>query len=66
MRELENVRNFITGSALTVVIDLFFTVVFLAVMYYYSPLLTYIVLGAIPCYALLSVFVTPILRARRE
>ena len=64
VRELENVRNFITGSALTVVIDLLFTVVFLAVMYYYSPLLTWIVLGSIPCYALLSVVVTPILRAR--
>ncbi len=64
VRELENIRNFITGSALTVVIDLFFTLVFLAVMYYYSPLLTYIVLGSIPCYVLLSVFVTPILRAR--
>lgn len=64
VRELENVRSFITGSALTVVIDLLFTVVFLAVMYYYSPLLTWIVIGSIPCYVLLSVFVTPILRAR--
>ncbi|HGG59962.1 MAG TPA: type I secretion system permease/ATPase [Gammaproteobacteria bacterium] len=64
VRELENVRNFITGSALTLVIDLFFTLVFLAVMYYYSPLLTYIVLASIPAYILLSVFVTPILRAR--
>ena len=64
VRELENIRNFITGSALTVVIDLLFTVVFLAVMYYYSPLLTYIVLGSIPAYVLLSVFVTPVLRAR--
>ncbi len=64
VRELENVRNFITGSALTLVIDLFFTFVFLAVMYYYSPLLTYIVLASIPAYILLSVFVTPILRAR--
>jgi subfamily B ATP-binding cassette protein HlyB/CyaB len=64
VRELENIRNFITGSALTMVIDLLFTFVFLAVMYYYSPLLTYIVLGSIPAYVLLSVFVTPILRAR--
>ena len=64
VRELETIRNFITGSALTLVIDLFFTVVFLAVMYYYSPLLTHIVLGAIPFYVLLSVFVTPVLRAR--
>jgi len=64
VRELENIRNFITGSALTLVIDLLFTVVFLAVMYYYSPLLTWVVLGSIPAYVLLSMLVTPLLRAR--
>ncbi|MAT64743.1 MAG: type I secretion system permease/ATPase [Gammaproteobacteria bacterium] len=64
VRELENIRNFITGSALTLVIDLFFTLVFLTVMYYYSPLLTWIVLGSIPFYVLLSLVVTPLLRAR--
>lgn len=64
VRELESIRNFITGSAVTVVIDLFFTFVFLAVMYYYSPVLTWIVLGAIPFYILLSIWVTPILRGR--
>ena len=64
VRELENIRNFLTGSALTLVIDLFFTVVFLAVMYYYSPLLTYVVLASIPFYIILSVVVTPVLRAR--
>ncbi len=64
VRELETVRDFITGSALTLVIDLLFTVVFFAVMYYYSPLLTAIVAGSIPFYVLLSVFVTPVLRER--
>ncbi|RKZ51847.1 MAG: type I secretion system permease/ATPase [Candidatus Parabeggiatoa sp. nov. 3] len=64
VRELESIRNFITGSALTLVIDLFFTVVFLTVMYYYSPTLTYIVLGSLPFYILLSFVVTPILRER--
>ena len=39
VRELENIRNFLTSSALTLVIDLFFTFVFLAVMFLYSPLL---------------------------
>ncbi len=66
VRELENIRNFLTGSALTLVIDALFTVVFLAVMYYYSPILTYIVLGSIPFYIILSAVVTPILRARVE
>src|SRR5450759_4215570 len=34
VRELENIRQFLTSSALTLVIDLFFTFVFIAVMYY--------------------------------
>ncbi len=64
VRELENIRNFLTGSTVTVVIDFFFTFVFLGVMYYYSPLLTYIVLATIPFYILLSAYITPILRKR--
>ena len=64
VRELDSIRNFITGSALTLVIDLLFTVVFFGVMYLYSPILTYVVLAAIPFYILLAFFVTPILRIR--
>ena len=64
VRELENIRNFITGSALTLTIDLFFTFVFFAVMFLYSATLTCIVLGSLPFYVLISVFVTPIFRRR--
>ncbi len=66
VRELENIRNFITGSALTVIIDLMFTIIFLAVMYFYSPLLTLVVLATFPAYLMLSVLVTPVLRARLQ
>lgn len=66
VRELESIRNFLTGSALTLVVDLFFTLVFFAVLFYYSPLLTAIVAGAVPFYIALSFFVTPILRKRLE
>lgn len=66
VRELENIRNFLTGSALTLVIDLFFTLVFFLVLYYYSPLLTAVVAGAMPFYILLSVLITPILRRRLD
>ncbi|MEJ2611517.1 MAG: type I secretion system permease/ATPase [Candidatus Thiodiazotropha sp.] len=66
VRELENLRNFLTSSALTLVVDIFFTFVFFIVMYYYSPVLTLVVLGAIPFYILLSVFVTPALRKRLD
>jgi ATP-binding cassette, subfamily B, bacterial HlyB/CyaB len=64
VRELDSIRNFITGSAVTLIIDLFFTVVFFGVMYFYSPTLTYIVLATIPFYVLLAFFITPVLRAR--
>jgi ATP-binding cassette, subfamily B, bacterial HlyB/CyaB len=66
VRELENIRNFLTSSALTLVIDLFFTFVFLAVMFYYSPLLTFIVIGSFPFYVLISAGVTPIFRRRLD
>ncbi len=64
VRELDTIRNFITGTALTLVIDLFFVFIFIAVMWYYSPSLTWIVLATIPFYVLLSLFITPILRHR--
>ena len=66
VRELENIRNFLTSSALTLIIDLFFTIVFLAVMYYYSPLLTWIVIGSFPFYIALSAGVTPLFRRRLD
>src|SRR5215831_16649567 len=66
VRELENIRNFLTSSALTLVIDLFFTVVFLAVMYVYSPLLTFVVLGSFPFYVGISALATPLFRRRLD
>src|SRR5256884_2498087 len=66
VRELENIRNFLTGSALTLVIDLFFTFIFLAVMFYYSPLLTFVVLGSFPLYIVISAAATPLFRARLD
>jgi ATP-binding cassette, subfamily B, bacterial HlyB/CyaB len=62
VRELENIRNFLTSSALTLVIDLLFTFVFLAVMAFYSLWLTGIVLISFPFYIGISVLVTPIFR----
>ena len=64
VRELENIRTFLTSSALTLVIDLFFTIVFLAVMFLYSPLLTAVVVAAFPFYVGISVGATPLFRER--
>jgi subfamily B ATP-binding cassette protein HlyB/CyaB len=66
VRELENIRNFLTSSALTLVIDLFFTFVFMAVMLFYSPLLTLLVLASFPFYIAISAAVTPLFRRRLD
>lgn len=62
VRELEGIRGFLTGKALMSTLDILFVFVFLSVMFYYSPLLTGIVIGTIPMYAILSMITTPVLR----
>lgn len=64
IRELENIRSFLTSNAMTLVIDIAFSFVFLAVMLWYSVKLTLIVLASIPVYLVLSFIFTPILRAK--
>jgi ATP-binding cassette, subfamily B, bacterial HlyB/CyaB len=66
VRELENIRNFLTGSALTLTIDLFFTFVFLAVMFVYSGFLTWAVIASFPFYIAVSAVATPIFRRRLD
>lgn len=63
VRELENIRNFLTSSALTLVIDLFFTIVFVAVLFLYSPMLAWIVVGAFPIYIAISAWATPLFQS---
>jgi subfamily B ATP-binding cassette protein HlyB/CyaB len=66
VRELETIRTFITGSSLTLTIDLFFTLVFLGVMFLYSSTLTWVVIGSLPIYVAISVIATPIFRVRLD
>jgi ATP-binding cassette, subfamily B, bacterial HlyB/CyaB len=64
MRGLETIRSFLTGQGLTSLLDLFFTLVFIGVMFIYSPKLTLIVLLAIPAYVLIAAVLRPVLRAQ--
>jgi subfamily B ATP-binding cassette protein HlyB/CyaB len=64
VRELENIRSFLTGQALTLVLDVLFSSLFIAVMLFYSVPLTLIVLASLPLYILLSLAVVPVLRVR--
>jgi ATP-binding cassette subfamily B protein len=62
VQELENIRQFLTGTALTVVLDAIFSVVYLTIMVYYSAPLTLAALAVIPLFILLTLTATPILR----
>jgi subfamily B ATP-binding cassette protein HlyB/CyaB len=66
VRELENIRQFITGSSINVVLDLVFTVLFVAVMFFYSGVLTCVTLACLPLFVLLSVVLRPMMRRRLE
>jgi subfamily B ATP-binding cassette protein HlyB/CyaB len=64
IRELENIRSFLTGNSMTLVLDVAFSVVFLAMMFLYSATLTVVVLVSIPLYVLASLVFVPIIRGR--
>jgi subfamily B ATP-binding cassette protein HlyB/CyaB len=62
INELENIRQFLTGTALTVVLDAVFSVIYVVVMFIFSPLLTFVSLGIIPLFVALTWFFSPIIR----
>lgn len=62
VQELEEIRQFLTSTALTVVLDSIFSVVYLAMMAYYNVKLTGVALAVIPLFAILTLVATPILR----
>ncbi|BAM90835.1 toxin secretion ABC transporter [Bradyrhizobium oligotrophicum S58] len=66
VRELETIRQFITSSSITLVLDLAFAAVFIAVMFLYSATLAWIVCATLPVYALLSLATTPAFRRRLD
>jgi subfamily B ATP-binding cassette protein HlyB/CyaB len=64
VRELENIRSFLTGNSITLILDVLFSVVFIAVMFMYSGWLTLVVILSLPLYFIVSLLITPVLRAR--
>lgn len=62
IQELSHIRQFITGSALMLVLDLIFIIVFISVMFTYSVPLTWITLGALVLYFTLWLILGPIIR----
>lgn len=62
MRELETIRSFLTGQGLSSVLDLLFTVIFVAVLFLYSSKLTLVILASIPIYLLIAFAIRPLLK----
>lgn len=66
IQELDSIRDFLTGSMLTLCVDVVFTLVFFVVMFWLSPILTYLVLASLPFYFLLARYSTSPLQASIE
>ncbi|MGB1622961.1 MAG: peptidase domain-containing ABC transporter, partial [Synechococcus sp.] len=60
--ELEKIRNFLTGQALTTILDAAFSVIYIMVMVVYSWLLTLIALSVLPIQVGLTVLGAPLFR----
>ena len=62
VRELETLRSFLTGSSLTIIIDIIFATLYLLVLFLFSGTLLAIVVLTIPLFILLNLIATPIFR----
>ncbi|WP_100159091.1 type I secretion system permease/ATPase [Proteus columbae] len=62
IQELSHIRQFITGSALMMVLDLIFVAVFIFVMFIYSSSLTWIILSSLVLYFIFWLILGPIIR----
>ncbi|MBR1693078.1 MAG: type I secretion system permease/ATPase [Lachnospiraceae bacterium] len=66
VRELENIRRFLTGVPMNTLLDALFILVYLIIMYFYSIILTNITLLSIPILALVTWVITPLLKDRLD
>lgn len=66
VRELDQIRDFITNKSISVILDVFFSFVFIAMMFLYSPILTLLVIGFVTVIGILYLTITPELRSRLE
>ena len=60
--ELEKIRNFLTGQALTTILDAAFSVIYIVVMALYSWVLTVVALFVVPIQVLITLLGAPLFR----
>lgn len=64
INELGSIRGFLTGTALTLILDVLFGVVYLFVCLSYSGLLTAVAMGVVPLYVALIYLVSPVIKSQ--
>lgn len=64
IRELETIREFLTGQGLFSGLDFIFTFVFITVLFAYSTTLAWIVVASIPLYIAIGFLIRPFLKER--
>lgn len=62
VQELEKIRSFLTGTALTTVMDAMFSVIYILVMLVYSWFLTLVALSTVPIFVAITFFASPVVR----
>lgn len=62
INELEKIRRFLTGTALTVILDAVFAVIYIAVMLLYSIQLTFWALAVVPFFVGVTLLSAPLIR----
>ena len=60
--ELETIREFLTGQALTTILDAIFSLIYILVMFLYSSLLTLIALVVVPIQIFITILGGPLFR----
>ena len=60
--ELEKIRNFLTGQALTTILDSLFSLIYIVIMFIYSWLLSIIALSVVPIQMMITLIGSPLIR----
>jgi ATP-binding cassette, subfamily B, bacterial HlyB/CyaB len=66
VRELETVRQFITGSSIGSMLDLLSIVILVPLMFFYSTRLAWLVLATLPLFVVSSLVIVPMMRRRLD
>lgn len=66
VRELDQIRAFLTGTPLSSIVDVFFVSVYIVVLFLYNTKLALIVTASLPIFAVLSMIVTPLFKKRLD